>query len=193
MECSRICWRDRVGKKPYQVEFFIYIFLVNVQCCVRVGASNFQVLTRKSGFVTRAFGNIVRFLAGPARVVYSYCIHWLISGIYTKYLDTTHIIPVWVGEIGSANTAVPSVSNIMHIVLSINADLRPVPANITCRRPDSLLPQNLQAYWSATGGHASLCSIYLLPMLLSRHDNAFHFSTNNEIIMINQSTFTFLI
>ena len=41
---------------------------MNVQCCVRVSASNFQVLTGKSGGVTRALGNIVRFLAGPARI-----------------------------------------------------------------------------------------------------------------------------
>ena len=47
--------------------FFIYFFFVNVQCCVRVSASNFQVLTRNSGGA-RAFGNIVRFMAGPARI-----------------------------------------------------------------------------------------------------------------------------
>ena len=41
-------------------------FVVNWQCCVRVSASNFQVVTRKSGGV-RAFVSIVRFLAGPAR------------------------------------------------------------------------------------------------------------------------------
>jgi len=46
----------------------IHLF-VNVQCCVRVSASIFHVLTRKSGCVTRAFWNIARFLAGPARVV----------------------------------------------------------------------------------------------------------------------------
>ena len=61
----------------YQVEFFIQelFFLMHVQRCVRVSASNLQVLTRKSGLVTRAFGNIVRFLAGPARIVWSYCIY----------------------------------------------------------------------------------------------------------------------
>ena len=106
---------------------------------------------------------------------------------------TTHIIPVWVEEIGAASTAVPSLSNIMHMVLSINADLRPVPADITCRRPDSLLTQHLQAYGSATGGHASLCSIHLQPILLSRHDNAFPLSRNSQKIMTDRSTFTFLI
>ena len=40
---------------------------MNVQCCVTVSASNFQVLTRISGGARRALGNIiVRFLAGPA-------------------------------------------------------------------------------------------------------------------------------
>ena len=53
------------GKKAF--EFFTYFFFfVNVEC-VRVRASNFQVLTRKIGGAT-AFGNIVRFLAGPARM-----------------------------------------------------------------------------------------------------------------------------
>ena len=42
---------------------------MNVQYCVRVSASNFQVLTRKSDGA-RALGNIVRFLAGPARMWY---------------------------------------------------------------------------------------------------------------------------
>ena len=52
----------------YQVEFFIQelFFLMHVQRCVRVSASNFQVLTRNSGGA-RALGNIVSFLAGPAR------------------------------------------------------------------------------------------------------------------------------
>ena len=49
---------------------------MNVQCCVRVSASNFQVLTRNSGG-TRAFGNIVRFLAGTARSLF--CDHGLDS------------------------------------------------------------------------------------------------------------------
>ena len=44
----------------------MYFFFVNVQRCVRVSVSYFQVLTRKSGGA-RALGNIVRFLAGPAR------------------------------------------------------------------------------------------------------------------------------
>ena len=119
---------------------------------------------------------------------------WYIDYIATQVFiyQVQHTSSLWVKKIRAASTAVPSLSNIMHIVLSINADLRPVPADITCR-PDSLLTQTLQAYWGATGGHASLRSIYMLPILLSRHDNAFHFSTNNEIIMINQSTFTFLI
>ena len=51
------------------LECFVYLFFGNVQCCVRVSASNFQVLTRESGGA-RAFGNIVRFLAGPARSVF---------------------------------------------------------------------------------------------------------------------------
>ena len=65
-EFPRIFRRDRVGKNK-ALEHFIYFFFVNVQCCVRVSASNFQVLTRKSDGA-RAVGNIVRFLAGPARM-----------------------------------------------------------------------------------------------------------------------------
>ena len=53
-------------KKKKKLSIFQVVFLVNVQCCVRVSASNFQVLTRNSGGAT-AFGNIARFLAGPAR------------------------------------------------------------------------------------------------------------------------------
>ena len=64
-EFSRIFRRDRVGKNK-TLEYLIYFLFVNVQCCVRVSASNFQVLTRKSDGA-RALGNIVRFLAGPAR------------------------------------------------------------------------------------------------------------------------------
>ena len=74
----------------------------------------------------------------------------------------------------------------MHIVLNKKADLRPIPANIICRRASSLLTQHLQAYRGAKGGHASLFSIHMLPILLSTHDNAFHFSINNQITMINQ-------
>ena len=37
-----------------------------MQICVKFSASNFQVLTRKSGG-HRAFGNFVRFSDGPAR------------------------------------------------------------------------------------------------------------------------------
>ena len=67
-EFSRISRRDRVGKeKKKKMIFFIYFF-VKVQCCVRVRASIFQVLTRNSGG-DRALGNIFRFLAGPARMV----------------------------------------------------------------------------------------------------------------------------
>ena len=65
-EFSRIFRRDRVGKKK-NLEYCIYFFLVNVQCCVSVSASNFQVLTRKSDGA-RALGNIVRSWAGPARM-----------------------------------------------------------------------------------------------------------------------------
>ena len=35
----------------------LYTFFLHVQCCVRGGASNFQVLTRKGGGA-RAFGNV---------------------------------------------------------------------------------------------------------------------------------------
>ena len=48
------------------LDFFMYFFFVNVQCCVRVSASKLQDLTRTSGGA-RALGNIVRFFAGPAR------------------------------------------------------------------------------------------------------------------------------
>ena len=54
--------------------FHAVFFFVNVQCCVRVSASNFQVLTPKSGGA-RAFGNIVRFLAGPTRICF--CFRWV--------------------------------------------------------------------------------------------------------------------
>ena len=58
-------------KKNYFEVGILYIlcstFFVNVQCFVRVSASNFQVLIRNSGGARRALGNIVRFLAGPAR------------------------------------------------------------------------------------------------------------------------------
>ena len=67
-EFSRIFRRDRVGKNK-TLEYFIpgILFFVNVQCCVSVSASNFQVLTRKNDGA-RALGNIARFLAGPARL-----------------------------------------------------------------------------------------------------------------------------
>ena len=64
-ELSLISRRDRVGKENLRI--FHMLFFVNVQC-VRVSASNFQVLTRKSGGA-RAFGNIVHFLVDPARRV----------------------------------------------------------------------------------------------------------------------------
>ena len=57
-----------------------------------------------------------------------------------------------------------SLSNRMHIVLNIKAGLRPVPANIICRRPSSLLTQHLRAYWG-TIGHALLFSIHMLSIL----------------------------
>ena len=63
------------GKTELRFEILHTHCSMNVQCCVRVSASHFQVVTRKSGGVTRAFGNIVRFLAGPARMVWSYCIY----------------------------------------------------------------------------------------------------------------------
>ena len=54
-----------IDSKKKNLQFFIYFFL-HVQCGVRVSASYFQVLQRKSGGAG-AFGNNVRFLAGPAR------------------------------------------------------------------------------------------------------------------------------
>ena len=55
------------GKKQHTyVENFKTVFFPHAQCCVRVSASNVYVLTRKNGGA-RAFGNIVRFGAGPAR------------------------------------------------------------------------------------------------------------------------------
>ena len=60
--------QDRVGKKQHFIIFHI-LSVVDLQCCGRVSASNFHVLTRKSGGVTsRAFGRIVRFLDGRALV-----------------------------------------------------------------------------------------------------------------------------
>ena len=75
---------------------------------------------------------------------------------YTKHLSTRYGTGYEYGlkkKIGAASTAVPSLSNIMHIFLNIKAD-RPVPANIIRRRPSSLLTQHLQAYRGAKGGHA---------------------------------------
>ena len=46
------------GVCPKKLRVFHVLFLVNVQFCVRVSASSFQTLTRKSGGV-RALGNIV--------------------------------------------------------------------------------------------------------------------------------------
>ena len=68
----------------YNIYIYIY-YILHVQCCVRVSASNFQVLTRKSGGA-RALGNIARFLAGPARSrttnaesYQEFSLHWIIS------------------------------------------------------------------------------------------------------------------
>ena len=47
-------------------QIFLYTFFLHVQCCVRVSASNFQVLTRKSGGA-RAFRKHCPFFAGPVR------------------------------------------------------------------------------------------------------------------------------
>ena len=71
-------------KKNSIYNIYIY-YILHVQCCVRVSASNFQVLTRKSGGA-RALGNIARFLAGPARSrttnaesYQEFSLHWIIS------------------------------------------------------------------------------------------------------------------
>ena len=63
--------RDRVGKKK-TLDFFHTLSFVNVQCCVRISASNFEVLPRNSGGA-RAFENAVRFLAGPAPSDFRFC------------------------------------------------------------------------------------------------------------------------
>ena len=67
------CWvfadisaRSSREKKTNNFSYQVYFFSLQVQCCVRVSASNFQVLARKNGWA-RALGSIVRFLAGPAR------------------------------------------------------------------------------------------------------------------------------
>ena len=65
------------------------------------------------------------------------------------------------------------------------------PTSFICRRLSSLFTQHLQAYRGAKGGHVSLFSVHLLPIIFSRHDNAFYFSINKQRIMINQSTFYF--
>ena len=57
------------SEKKKKVRIINILFFVNVQCCVRVRASNFHVLACKSGGA-RALGNIVRFLAGPARTTW---------------------------------------------------------------------------------------------------------------------------
>ena len=103
--------------------------------------------------------------------------------IYTKYFFTRYSIPVWTKKIGAASTAVTSLSNIMHIFLKMKVDLRPVPANIICRRPYSLLTQHLQAYRGSKGGHA---------FVHHPSDGNTIISVNNQIVII-QSTFTFLI
>ena len=67
----------RSSRKKKKLRIFHILLFCHVQCCVRVNASNFQVLTRKSGGV-RAFGNIVRFLAGPDRAGFPFgmCVTW---------------------------------------------------------------------------------------------------------------------
>ena len=92
--------------------------------------------------------------------------------IYTKYVYTRYSIPVWIKKIGAASTAVPSLSNIMHIVLNIKANLRPVRANIICRRPSSLLTQHLQAYRGAIKEimlrySPSICCQYYYPGMIT--------------------------
>ena len=85
----------RSSRKKTQSIIYIYIYyILHVQCCVRVSASNFQVLTRKSGGA-RALGNIARFLAGPARSrttnaesYQEFSLHWIIS---RSFLTLHHI------------------------------------------------------------------------------------------------------
>ena len=57
-----------MSRKKTNLDLLLYkfVFVNGHCCCVRVSASNFQVLTRKRGG-GRDFGNVVRFLADPAR------------------------------------------------------------------------------------------------------------------------------
>ena len=51
------------GEKMLRI---FHIYILDMQCCVRVSDSNFQVLTRQSAGA-RFFGILIRFMAGPAR------------------------------------------------------------------------------------------------------------------------------
>ena len=87
------------SKKKKSWDFFMYFFFLHVQCCVRVSASNFEVLTRKSGGA-RAFGSLIRFLADPARMVFRmpairlHRIIWVQSASDT----TVHCVCCWYGH-----------------------------------------------------------------------------------------------
>ena len=54
------------SEKKKKLKIFHTLLFLVVQFCVRVSASNFHVLIRKSGGA-RTSGNFIRFLAGPAR------------------------------------------------------------------------------------------------------------------------------
>ena len=58
------------ARSSKKLKFFMYVFS-HMQRCIRVSASSFQFLTRKSGG-GRAFGNIVRCFGWPS----SYEQHW---------------------------------------------------------------------------------------------------------------------
>ena len=65
---------------------------MNVQCCVRVRASNFQVLTRKSGGA-RVFGSIVRFSASPAWIKICNHSQSSLAGVTRKGFTCTLLFP----------------------------------------------------------------------------------------------------
>ena len=78
--------------------------------------------------------------------------------------------------------------------MNIKSDLRPVRANVICRRPSSLLTQHLQAYRGDIKEDMlryspSICCQYYYPGMITTSI----LSVNDQIIMIDQSTFTSLI
>ena len=79
---------------------------------------------------------------------------FICSCFLVYYIYQVHI-PVWIKKIGAASTAVPSLSNVMHIVLNIKSRLRQHHYLSSLLSPlDATLHSGF--YRGAKGGHASL-------------------------------------